>query len=111
MSDDLISRSYLLEQYALKDCKKYGNETAEQQTKSYDTMMMYEIAGMIEDAPTAYDVDKVIEQLEDKALEHAITGQQYGEDGYGLHETEEQLIKQGIEEAIEIVKSGGVADE
>lgn len=63
MSDDLISRSYLLEQYDLKDCIKYGNETAEQQRKSYDTMMMYEIAGMIEDAPTAYDVDNVIKTV------------------------------------------------
>lgn len=27
----------------LKDCVKYGNETSEQQSKSYDTMMMYEV--------------------------------------------------------------------
>ena len=27
----------------LKDCTKYGNKTAEQQTKSYDTLMMYEV--------------------------------------------------------------------
>jgi len=59
---------------------------------------------------TAYDVDKVVEQLEEKALEHAINGQQYGEDGYDTHENAEQAIKQGIEEAIEIVKSGGISD-
>lgn len=33
----------------LKDCKKYDNETAEQQKKSYDTMMMYEVKDLVDD--------------------------------------------------------------
>lgn len=33
----------------LKDCTKYGNETAEQQAKSYDTMMMYEVKDLVGD--------------------------------------------------------------
>lgn len=33
----------------LSDCKKYGNQTAEQQEKSYATMMMYEIGDLIDD--------------------------------------------------------------
>lgn len=33
----------------LKDCKKYGNKTADQQSKSYDTMMMYEVADLVDD--------------------------------------------------------------
>lgn len=33
----------------LKDCTKYGNKTAEQQSKSYDTMMMYEVKNMVDD--------------------------------------------------------------
>lgn len=33
----------------LKDCTKYGNNTAEQQSKSYDTMMMYEVKDLVED--------------------------------------------------------------
>ncbi len=37
--------------YDLTMCKKYGNETPEQQSRSYDTLMMYEIAWEIEDAP------------------------------------------------------------
>lgn len=65
MNDDLISRSWLLEQYGLKDCTKYGNETAEQKKKSYDTMMMYEIAEMIKDAPTIYYLDNVKEALQE----------------------------------------------
>ena len=30
-------------------CTKYGNKNAEQQNKSYDTLMKYEIAGSIDD--------------------------------------------------------------
>ena len=33
----------------LKNCTKYGNENAEQQEKSYSTMMMYEIADLVDD--------------------------------------------------------------
>ena len=33
----------------LKDCTKYGNNDAEQQEKSYSTMMMYEVADLVED--------------------------------------------------------------
>lgn len=33
----------------LKDCTKYGNNTAEQQSKSYDTMMMYEVKDLVDE--------------------------------------------------------------
>lgn len=33
----------------LKDCVKYGNKTADQQSKSYDTMMMYEVKDLVDD--------------------------------------------------------------
>lgn len=59
----LIDADALLENYNLKDATKYGNKDAQQQYHSYSTMMMYEIADMIEDAPTAYDVNKVVEQI------------------------------------------------
>ena len=59
----LIDADALLEQYGLKDATKYGNKDAEQQVHSYSTLMLYEIADMIEDAPTAHDVEKVVEQI------------------------------------------------
>ena len=59
----LIDADALLEQYNLKDATKYGNKDADQQVHSYNTMMLYEIADMIEDALTAYDVDKAVEQI------------------------------------------------
>lgn len=85
----LIDADALLEQYNLKDVTKYGNKDADQQAHSYNTMMLYEIADMIEDAPTAYDVDEVVEQLENDE-KHTFDG----------------CINKRY--AIEIVKGGGV---
>ena len=89
-----IDADALLEQYNLKDATKYGNKDAEQQAHSYSTMMLYEIADMIEDAPTVYDVDKVVEQLNDK---------------FRVVRTDEDLEwNRAMDEAITIVKGGGV---
>ena len=33
----------------LKDCTKYGNKNAKQQAESYRTMMMYEVADLVDD--------------------------------------------------------------
>ena len=47
----------------LKNCTKYGNKNAEQQAESYSTMMMYEVADLVDDlieivkqGGVAYDV-------------------------------------------------------
>ena len=98
----LIDADALLEQYSLKDATKYGNKDAEQQAHSYSTMMLYEIADMIEDAPTAYDVDKVVEKLEEvKNKDTEIA----------LDEAQKERCfwyAQGMNRAIEIVKGGGI---
>lgn len=59
---DYIDREKLMENFAgidLTECVKYGNKTAEQRNRSYSTMMMYEIAYAIQDAPTA-DVAPIV---------------------------------------------------
>lgn len=33
----------------LRNCKKYGNQTKEEKKRSCDTMMMYEVAELVED--------------------------------------------------------------
>ena len=86
----LIDADALLEQYNLKDATKYGNKNAEQQAHSYSTLMLYEIADMIDDAPTAYDVDKVVDELELHSFE-------FGTDILPAHYVR-------LNEAIEIVK-------
>ena len=98
----LIDADALLEQYNLNDATKYGNKDAKQQAHSYSTMMLYEIADMIEDAPTAYDVDEVVEKLEEvKNKDTEIA----------LDESQKERCfwyAQGMNRAIEIVKGGGV---
>ena len=90
----LIDADALLEQYDLKDATKYGNKDAEQQAHSYSTMMLYEIADMIEGAPTAYDTDKVVGQLNDK---------------FRVVRTDEDLEwNRAMDDAITIVEGGGV---
>lgn len=55
----LIDADELMERYNLKDATKYGNKDAEQQMHSYSTLMLYEIADMIDDAPTVEAVPVV----------------------------------------------------
>lgn len=54
----LIDADLIAKQYGLDDATKYGNKNAKQQDFSYSTMMMYEIADMIDDAPTIIEADK-----------------------------------------------------
>lgn len=52
---------------------------------------------LLEEYPTAYDVDKVVEQLEDRSEEY--------NSGVRLHGKPEEML---TDDAIEIVKGGGV---
>ena len=96
----LIDADALLEQYSLKDATKYGNKDAEQQAHSYSTMMLYEIADMIESAPTAYEADTVVAELEMK-----IDNAEFDE---MLSRDEKDAYMDAYLRAIEIVKGGGV---
>jgi len=69
---DLIDRTKLLKQYGLENATKYGNKGAEQQKHSYSTMMMYEIADMIEDAETIIPATKETSGCKDCVYEHKL---------------------------------------
>lgn len=95
MSNDLISRSALIS-HIESERRQYGEE--------YDIEL---ILGDIEDAPTAYDVDKVVEQLEE--AKEKIASEDYCRN---MNEKESCLHKDCYkccaEHLIEIVKGGGV---
>lgn len=93
----LIDADALLENYNLNDATKYGNRDAEQQAHSYSTLMMYEIADMIEDAPTAYDLDAVVAKLEEESCFF---------EGKPMGTLQKYYYCEGIKRAIEIVKEG-----
>ena len=56
---EYIERGALLKAFGCENAVKYGNKNAEQQHKSYSSMMLYEIADEIYDAPAA-DVEPVV---------------------------------------------------
>jgi hypothetical protein len=58
----LIDADTLLENYNLKNMHKY-NADGSLNREATNTLMLYEVADMIKDAPTAYDVDKVRKKL------------------------------------------------
>lgn len=82
---DLISRSALLQEF-----EKYNK------MQDRDLWHITGIKAFIENQPIAYDVDKVVKELEEK--KHNFSG--------GSLQT--IYYWKGIEEAIEIVKGGGV---
>lgn len=87
MSDDLISRKFLLE------CAEYDDK--------WRLVIPYE---KVKNAPTAFDKEKVIEKIKDESsLERfedvGISGNVYG------HYSKEVI---DTEEAIEIVEKGGI---
>lgn len=93
MSDDLISRKALLQIL-------YGDEEFLQRAlkEHYKNAYMSPelVVDRIESVPTAYDVDKVIEQLENLR---------------DRFNSEDFHIRGILEKTIKIVKSGGVAND
>ena len=54
----LIDADAETKRWGLDKATKYGNETAEQQHFSYSTMMMYEIADILDDATTVIESEE-----------------------------------------------------
>lgn len=103
MSNDLISRSELLKelQTAMDDSvRKYG-KVAKKTPILKTTKLIIEL---IENMPTAYDTDKVVQELEE-------ISENYVEYNPPLNDYEsgfESGVEVGIDKAIEIVRNGGV---
>ena len=91
---DLISRSELLKRFLVN---KDGHKIPERDCDNIEvTVSIKDVKTIIKEQPTAYDIDKIVEELE-KREEHYV----------------EMLDWQGqssICDAIEIVKQGGVYD-
>lgn len=93
----LIDAERLIDALNLRGCHKYKNP------KAYDTLMMYEILQVIEDQPTAYDVDKVISEIEKCAIDNT-------DWGYSANPKLASYYLSRTAEVIDIVKRGGVDD-
>lgn len=106
MSDDLISRSVLLQK--MHENKELLKEIFDMDAE-YACMSVDSVIEKIKSIPTAYDVDKVVKQLEEKREKHRKDAhvQMY------KHKNEDWAqyldgMQCGIRDSIKIVKSGGI---
>lgn len=90
---DLISRSELLEE--LKSLKIVLNGKQIFSDDAKDTVLR-----IVNEQPTAYDIDKVVEKLTERSKEY--------NSGLRLHGKPEEML---TNDAIKIVKQGGVSDD
>ena len=70
--------------------------------------MFYALAQKIDEIPTAYDPDKVVEQLEKKIQTHKRVIEYEKKNGTITEEFQQRKAVEVLEGAIEIVKAGGV---
>ena len=115
---DLISRSELLRRFCIN---KDGHRIPERDCDNFEvTVSVKDIKTIIKEQPTAYDIDKVVGELkiikEDALAEYNIG--EYNLDnniGNSIAENYRKDMNEGkcfaYDEAIEIVKQGGVADD
>lgn len=84
----------------LIDADKLLNRIAEL-FRNDDLYLVGKFIGLIEQQPTAFDVDKVVSELEKS---HFHTDATFDDDGYCNDDSEEVV---NLDEAIEIIKAGG----
>ena len=93
--NDLIRRSELLKRFCIN---KDGHRIPERDCDNFEvTVSVKDIKTIIKEQPTAYNVDKVVEELELHSFE-------LGTDTLPVHYVR-------LNDAIEIVKQGGVSEE
>ena len=98
--NDLIRRSDLimhLSDYALNASPNDNESTSEQRISRMIYNAIQNCISYVENQPTAYDIDKVVERLELHSFE-------LGTDTLPVHYVR-------LNDAIEIVKQGGVSDD
>ena len=104
---DLISRSELimrLSDYALQESPNDNESTGEQRISKMIYDAIQNCISCVEEQPTAYSVDKVVEELE--------TERKTANNTYNSFNMDVDLGRVfGLEKAIEIVKQGGVSDD
>ena len=116
--NDLISRNELLKRFCIN---KAGHRIPERDCDNFEvTVSVKDIKTIIKEQPTAYNVDKVVEEI--KTLKEEALGEynigEYNLDnniGNSIAENYRKDMNEGkcfaYDEAIEIVKQGGVSDD
>ena len=89
------------------EAKKFYKENLILPEKSHEII----VRTMIDAVPTAYSVDKVVEELESEKRYGSKYDSYYEENLYRGEMFENDVNNKTIDKAIEIVKKGGVSDD
>ena len=80
---------------------KYSFQNGDYLYSKYEYETIEMLAEALENSKSAYDVDKVVDELEKRKQEYL--------DGFGIHQNNELYgVACGLGDAIEIVKQGGI---
>ena len=98
---DLISRSELLKRFLVN---KDGHRIPERDCDNLEvTVSIKDVKTIIKEQPTAYDIDKIVEKLEKIRVKETCNKEKC--------DTKEICRICVVDDAIEIVKQGGVSDD
>ena len=111
MSNDLISRSAVME-----SIKRHSYPVSQRNNSIENGMTLTGIQQCVDEEPTAYDVDKVVEQLENIKTDNSCKDCKYRDkcdELQNFYNPDDNVDLCGLtikHLAIEIVKAGGVSD-
>lgn len=88
----------------------YVNDIDEDAVMAFAEDLLKAVQNVIDTEQTAYDVDKVVEQLEKKIQTHARCIEYEKKNGTITEEFQQRKAVEVLKEAVEIVKGGGVDD-
>lgn len=109
---DLISRSELilrLSDYALQESPNDNESTGEQRISKMIYDAIQNCIACVKEQPTAYNVDKVVEELEEeREISYADFDRYVEEFSPCLDAEYDDFFHRGLERAVKLVKQGGV---
>ena len=106
---DLISRSELLKRFLVN---KDGHRIPERDCDNFEvTVSIKDVKTIIKEQPTAFDIDNVVEELEERKILHERLVEYENKNGTVTEKYQHIKAIDVLNDAIEIVKQGGVFDD
>ena len=103
---DLISRGELLKRFLVN---KDGHRIPERDCDNLEvTVSIKDVKTIIKEQPTAYDIDKIVEELEKLKMRYFLTIANTGDE---KSDFAYENVGNALDKAIEIVKNGGSSDD
>ena len=103
---DLISRSELLKRFLVN---KDGHRIPERDCDNLEvTVSIKDVKTIIKEQPTAYDLDKVVEELKELKMRYFLTIANTGDE---KSDFAYENVGNALDEAIKIVKHGSISDD